>query len=107
MSPVTGGAAPGPVAVGRSVRAGPGRRGGTVHARQDARADLRLVPPALAVWATAALALDAPVGWTAATAVVCLVAGVILLLPGALIALVTVHLILVFHLKHTHWRGPG
>ncbi|MEW1776057.1 ubiquinol-cytochrome c reductase cytochrome b subunit [Streptomyces sp. NPDC086777] len=31
----------------------------------------------------------------------------ILLLPGALIALVTVHLILVFSLKHTHWRGPG
>ncbi|MFF7970025.1 cytochrome b N-terminal domain-containing protein [Streptomyces sp. NPDC007905] len=31
----------------------------------------------------------------------------ILLLPGALLALVTVHLILVFHLKHTQWRGPG
>ncbi|MFC3571858.1 cytochrome bc complex cytochrome b subunit [Streptomyces yaanensis] len=31
----------------------------------------------------------------------------ILLLPGALIALVTVHLMLVFHLKHTQWRGPG
>ncbi|WP_455431281.1 cytochrome bc1 complex cytochrome b subunit [Streptomyces acidicola] len=31
----------------------------------------------------------------------------ILLLPGALIALVTVHLILVVHLKHTQWRGPG
>lgn len=31
----------------------------------------------------------------------------ILLLPGALIALVTVHLVLVFHLKHTQWRGPG
>ncbi|MFG3296645.1 cytochrome bc complex cytochrome b subunit [Streptomyces sp. NPDC048179] len=31
----------------------------------------------------------------------------ILLLPGALIGLVTVHLILVFYLKHTHWRGPG
>ncbi|MEV5953397.1 ubiquinol-cytochrome c reductase cytochrome b subunit [Streptomyces sp. NPDC051987] len=31
----------------------------------------------------------------------------ILLLPGALIALVTIHLILVFHLKHTQWRGPG
>ncbi|MEU6091607.1 ubiquinol-cytochrome c reductase cytochrome b subunit [Streptomyces sp. NPDC047085] len=31
----------------------------------------------------------------------------VLLLPGALIALVTVHLILVFHLKHTQWRGPG
>ncbi|MGW0632242.1 cytochrome bc1 complex cytochrome b subunit [Streptomyces sp. NPDC002758] len=31
----------------------------------------------------------------------------ILLLPGALIGLVTVHLILVFYLKHTQWRGPG
>ncbi|MDQ0994343.1 ubiquinol-cytochrome c reductase cytochrome b subunit [Streptomyces sp. V3I7] len=31
----------------------------------------------------------------------------ILLLPGVLIALVTVHLILVFYLKHTQWRGPG
>ncbi|MBL1104060.1 ubiquinol-cytochrome c reductase cytochrome b subunit [Streptomyces sp. 5-8] len=31
----------------------------------------------------------------------------ILLLPGVLIALVTVHLVLVFHLKHTQWRGPG
>ncbi len=31
----------------------------------------------------------------------------ILLLPGALIGLVTVHLILVFHLKHTQWGGPG
>ncbi|MEV6835691.1 ubiquinol-cytochrome c reductase cytochrome b subunit [Streptomyces sp. NPDC051133] len=31
----------------------------------------------------------------------------ILLVPGLLIALLTVHLILVFHLKHTQWRGPG
>ncbi|MCX4404085.1 ubiquinol-cytochrome c reductase cytochrome b subunit [Streptomyces sp. NBC_01764] len=31
----------------------------------------------------------------------------ILLLPGALIALVTVHLILIVYLKHTQWRGPG
>ncbi|MFG2127165.1 cytochrome bc complex cytochrome b subunit [Streptomyces sp. NPDC048751] len=31
----------------------------------------------------------------------------ILLLPAALIGLVTVHLILVFYLKHTQWRGPG
>ncbi|MBA2811001.1 ubiquinol-cytochrome c reductase cytochrome b subunit [Streptomyces sp. KM273126] len=31
----------------------------------------------------------------------------ILLLPGALIGLVTVHLILVVHLKHTQWLGPG
>ncbi|MEG3630113.1 cytochrome bc1 complex cytochrome b subunit [Streptomyces poriticola] len=31
----------------------------------------------------------------------------ILLLPGLLLALVTVHLILVFYLKHTHWAGRG
>ncbi|MFD7711419.1 cytochrome bc complex cytochrome b subunit [Streptomyces sp. NPDC059786] len=31
----------------------------------------------------------------------------ILLLPGALLAAVVVHLILVFHLKHTQWAGPG
>ncbi|WP_079161130.1 cytochrome b [Streptomyces fodineus] len=31
----------------------------------------------------------------------------VLLLPGALIALVAVHLILVVYLKHTQWRGPG
>ncbi|MHA5053246.1 cytochrome bc1 complex cytochrome b subunit [Streptomyces sp. SD15] len=31
----------------------------------------------------------------------------ILLLPGALIALVTVHLMLIVYLKHTQWRGPG
>ncbi|WP_328774168.1 cytochrome bc1 complex cytochrome b subunit [Streptomyces sp. NBC_00286] len=31
----------------------------------------------------------------------------ILLLPGLLLALVTVHLILVFYLKHTQWAGPG
>ncbi|MDC0769046.1 cytochrome bc1 complex cytochrome b subunit [Streptomyces sp. HD] len=31
----------------------------------------------------------------------------ILLIPGLLLALVTVHLILVFHLKHTQWAGRG
>ncbi|WP_107122192.1 cytochrome b [Streptomyces sp. DSM 15324] len=31
----------------------------------------------------------------------------ILLLPGALLGLVTVHLVLVFFLKHTQWRAPG
>jgi competence protein ComEC len=44
--------------------------------------DLRLVPPALAAWATAALTLDAPAGWTAGTAVVCLVGGIVLLSVG-------------------------
>ncbi|MEV5143920.1 ComEC/Rec2 family competence protein [Streptomyces sp. NPDC052727] len=41
--------------------------------------DLRLVPPALAAWATAALTVDTPAAGTAATAVVCLVGGVLLL----------------------------
>ncbi|MGC9543534.1 cytochrome b [Streptomyces sp. UG1] len=31
----------------------------------------------------------------------------ILLLPGLLLALITVHLILVFYLKHTQWAGRG
>jgi ubiquinol-cytochrome c reductase cytochrome b subunit len=31
----------------------------------------------------------------------------ILLLPGALLALVLLHLLLVFQLKHTQWAGPG
>ncbi|WP_406435866.1 ComEC/Rec2 family competence protein [Streptomyces sp. NBC_00631] len=75
----TADAVPGPGAVRRAGHTGPGQRLGTAHAGQGARADLRLVPPALAVWATAALALDAPPGWTAGTAIACLVAGVILL----------------------------
>ncbi|MFH9083196.1 ComEC/Rec2 family competence protein [Streptomyces sp. NPDC017673] len=41
--------------------------------------DLRLVPPALAAWATAALTVDAPGAWTAAIAAVCLVGGLLLL----------------------------
>lgn len=31
----------------------------------------------------------------------------VLFVPGALIALITAHLILVFYLKHTQWSGPG
>ncbi|MGR4878316.1 cytochrome bc complex cytochrome b subunit [Streptomyces sp. LARHCF249] len=31
----------------------------------------------------------------------------ILLVPGLLLALVTLHLLLVVHLKHTQWPGPG
>ena len=31
----------------------------------------------------------------------------VLLVPGVLLALVTVHLILVVYHKHTHWPGPG
>ncbi|MER5521914.1 ComEC/Rec2 family competence protein [Streptomyces sp. NPDC002763] len=79
MSPATGQGPPGSAPVRRAVHAGSGRRLGTAHPRQDTAADLRLVPPALAAWATAALTLDAPPGWTAGTAVACLVAGLILL----------------------------
>nr|WP_258024877.1 cytochrome b N-terminal domain-containing protein [Streptomyces bambusae] len=31
----------------------------------------------------------------------------ILLVPGLLVGLVSLHLLLVFHLKHTQWAGPG
>ncbi|MFH8977018.1 cytochrome bc complex cytochrome b subunit [Streptomyces sp. NPDC017890] len=31
----------------------------------------------------------------------------ILLVPGLLLALLTLHLVLVFYLKHTQWAGPG
>ncbi|MFB0617405.1 ComEC/Rec2 family competence protein [Streptomyces sp. AGS-58] len=41
--------------------------------------DLRLVPPALAAWATAALTLDAPPAWAVAIVAVCLAGGIALL----------------------------
>ncbi|WP_406251380.1 ComEC/Rec2 family competence protein [Streptomyces cyaneofuscatus] len=50
-------------------------------AREEGPMDLRLVPPALAVWAAAALALGLPGRWVAAGTVVC--AGVALALLAA------------------------
>ncbi|MFI1362193.1 ComEC/Rec2 family competence protein [Streptomyces griseochromogenes] len=47
--------------------------------RPPAPADLRLVPPALAVWGTAALTVDAAPGWSVGIAIACLVAGVAVL----------------------------
>ncbi|KES05642.1 membrane protein [Streptomyces toyocaensis] len=44
----------------RPVHATSGKRLGAAHPRQEGPADLRLVPPALAAWATAALTLHAP-----------------------------------------------
>ncbi|MDX2596092.1 ComEC/Rec2 family competence protein [Streptomyces sp. WI03-4A] len=44
-----------------------------------AAADLRLVPPALAAWATAALVIDAPPRWSAGVAAVGLITGAALL----------------------------
>ncbi|WP_406395398.1 ComEC/Rec2 family competence protein [Streptomyces sp. NBC_00887] len=48
-----------------------GGRLGAADPRQEGPADLRLVPPALAAWAAAALALVVPGRWAAAGAVVC------------------------------------
>ncbi|MGW1813075.1 ComEC/Rec2 family competence protein [Streptomyces sp. NPDC002125] len=53
----------------------PGRRQGSADPCQEAPADLRLVPPALAAWAAAGLALGAPGWWTAAGVVLCTCAG--------------------------------
>ncbi|MER6168460.1 ComEC/Rec2 family competence protein [Streptomyces violaceorubidus] len=65
-----------------AVHAASGHRLGAAHPRQEGPADLRLVPPALAAWATAALVLDVPTGW--AVGVVTgslLLAGALLLVP--------------------------
>ncbi|MEW2395972.1 ComEC/Rec2 family competence protein [Streptomyces sp. NPDC046862] len=48
---------------------------GAAHPRQEGPTDLRLVPPALAAWTTAALTLDAAVEWVIGVVVVGLVAG--------------------------------
>ncbi|WP_316959447.1 ComEC/Rec2 family competence protein [Streptomyces sp. TRM68367] len=56
-----------------------GKRLGSAHPRQEGPTDLRLVPPALATWATAALTLDAPPGWVTGVVVVCLAAAGVLL----------------------------
>ncbi|MEV0978070.1 ComEC/Rec2 family competence protein [Streptomyces sp. NPDC049915] len=64
------------------MHAASGNRLGDAHPRQEGPVDLRLVPSALAAWATAAVTLDAPpwvvVGVTAA----CLAIGVALLAVG-------------------------
>ncbi|MET9925706.1 MULTISPECIES: ComEC/Rec2 family competence protein [unclassified Streptomyces] len=55
---------------------------GTARAREEGATDLRLVPPALAVWAAAALALGLPGRWVAAGAVSCAVVALALLAAG-------------------------
>ncbi|MEV7125851.1 ComEC/Rec2 family competence protein [Streptomyces sp. NPDC093260] len=64
------------------VHAVSGNRLGAAHPRQKGPTDLRLVPPALAAWATAALALGAPAGWVTGFTAVCLTAAAALLLAG-------------------------
>ncbi|WP_095046602.1 ComEC/Rec2 family competence protein [Streptomyces sp. WM6386] len=63
----------------RAVHAASGKRLGDANPRQEGPADLRLVPPALAAWATAALMLDAAPEWITGVAVLCLVAAGVML----------------------------
>ncbi|MGW3492280.1 ComEC/Rec2 family competence protein [Streptomyces sp. NPDC001020] len=48
---------------------------GDPHPRQDSPTDLRLVPPALAAWGTAAWAVHAPPAWLTGVVVICLAAA--------------------------------
>ncbi|MFF9036396.1 ComEC/Rec2 family competence protein [Streptomyces sp. NPDC014892] len=61
------------------MHAASGSRLGDAHPRQEGPTDLRLVPPALAAWATAALTVHASPGWITGVAAVCGVVGVALL----------------------------
>ncbi|MEV0734683.1 ComEC/Rec2 family competence protein [Streptomyces sp. NPDC050549] len=63
-----------------AVHASSGNRRGAAHPHQEGPTDLRLVPPALAAWATAALALDVSPAWVTGVTVAALVAGLALLL---------------------------
>ncbi|MFF7789200.1 ComEC/Rec2 family competence protein [Streptomyces sp. NPDC007991] len=58
-----------------SVHASSGKRLGSSRPRQEGPTDLRLVPPALAAWGTAALVLDMSPGWVLGIAAGCLAAA--------------------------------
>ncbi|MER5744029.1 ComEC/Rec2 family competence protein [Streptomyces sp. NPDC002225] len=62
----------------------PPDRPGALEPRREGPVDLRLVPPALAAWAGAAVALSAPGRWTVVGVVLCTGAAMVLLaLSGA------------------------
>ncbi|MFV8189494.1 ComEC/Rec2 family competence protein [Streptomyces sp. AF1B] len=63
----------------QAVHAAAAGRLGAAHPRQEGPTDLRLVPPALAAWATAAATLGATPGWVTGVAVVCTAAAAVLL----------------------------
>ncbi|MEG3631397.1 ComEC/Rec2 family competence protein [Streptomyces poriticola] len=65
------------------MHAASGKRLGAACPRQDGPADLRLVPPALAAWASAALLVGASPAWALASAAVCLAGAAVLLVMGA------------------------
>ncbi|MFJ8590543.1 ComEC/Rec2 family competence protein [Streptomyces sp. NPDC093598] len=75
-------AAPAPGLTRSAVHASSGARLGVARPRQEGPTDLRLVPPALAAWATAALVLDAAWEWALGVVFGCLAA--VALLPLAL-----------------------
>ncbi|MFI6560787.1 ComEC/Rec2 family competence protein [Streptomyces sp. NPDC050534] len=62
-----------------AVHAAAAGRLGAAHPRQEGPTDLRLVPPALAAWATAAVLLDATPGWVTGVAVACTAVALVLL----------------------------
>ncbi|MEU5090252.1 ComEC/Rec2 family competence protein [Streptomyces sp. NPDC021356] len=62
------------------MHADSGNRLGAAHPRQEGPTDLRLVPPALAAWATAALTLDASARWVTVFVLACLAASAALVL---------------------------
>ncbi|MGW0843526.1 ComEC/Rec2 family competence protein [Streptomyces sp. NPDC002787] len=64
------------------MHAASGTRLGDAHPRQEGPTDLRLVPPALTAWGTAALTVHASPGWVTGVVVVCVAVGVALLITG-------------------------
>ncbi|MET7453274.1 ComEC/Rec2 family competence protein [Streptomyces sp. NPDC005574] len=65
---------------GRSAAHVADPRPGAAHPRQEGPTDLRLVPPALAAWATVALTVNASPEWTTGVVALCLVtAGALLM----------------------------
>lgn len=60
-----------------AVHAASGHRLGAADPRQEGPADLRLVGPALAAWAAAALAIAVPGWWAFCVTAVCLCAAAV------------------------------
>lgn len=81
-SNVLGGAVGAGGAERAAVHAAAPSRLGAANPRQEGPTDLRLVPPALAAWATAAVVLDASAGWAFGVVLVCLAAGCLILSAG-------------------------
>ncbi|WP_050986714.1 ComEC/Rec2 family competence protein [Streptomyces sudanensis] len=79
MTPEEPGARPEPRAATHSAS---GHRLGAANPRWEGPADLRLVAPALAAWAAAAVTLPLPGWWTATGAALCGAGGAALLLGG-------------------------